>query len=205
MTPSSVSDICGQLIHGLQNKSTGRLTIQDILQTLRDRAYAFIILLLALSNAVPGPFIPGLSSITGLPALIFACEAAFGRPHPRLPNFAAKQRLNRKKVIWHLERVRPYTLTIEAVMRPRLSWVAERRRLAFAFCALFSLVLMMPIPFGNVVIAWAIIILTFAIARRDGLFVLIGIVSGIAATIWNVLLVILGVEIIQYVTQILGN
>ena len=48
MQPFKVSDICGQLIRDLQSESTESLTVQDILQTLEDRAYALIILLLAL-------------------------------------------------------------------------------------------------------------------------------------------------------------
>ncbi len=200
MPSFNLSDICGQLIHNLQSESTDSLTVQDILQTLEDRAYALIILLLALPSAMPGPFIPGLSSITGLPALILSCEAALGRPHPRLPRFAARLRLNRRKVIRHLERVRPFTLKIEGLMRPRLSWIIKRRHIEFGFCALISLVLMLPIPFGNFVAAWALTVLTFAIARRDGLFVLIGITMGIAAVAWNVLVIVLGVEIVQYLT-----
>ncbi len=200
MQPFNVSDICGQLIRDLQSESTESLTVQDILQTLEDRAYALIILLLALPNAVPAPFIPGISSITGLPALIFSCEAALGRPHPRLPRFAARFRLNRRKVIRHLERVRPFTLKIEALMRPRLSWIVARRHIEFGFCALISFFLILPIPFGNIVAAWALGILSFAIARRDGLFVLIGITMGLAALAWNLLVIVLGVEIVQYLT-----
>ena len=85
-------------------------------------------------------------------------------------------------------------------MRPRLSWIVAWRRIEFGFCALISFVLMLPIPFGNIVAAWALGILSFAIARRDGLFVLIGITMGFAALAWNLLVIVLGVEIVQYLT-----
>ena len=133
-------DLCGQLIRHLNAMTDKSVTVFDIVHLLRERAYALLVLILALPNAVPGPFIPGLSTITGIPALIFAFEAALGRPHPRLPARVGKFKLNRAKMIGHLIRARPYTMNLETVMRPRLSAVSGRVRLAFLWCGWLALV-----------------------------------------------------------------
>ncbi len=199
MPSSDHNDICGQLLARLRYDVKGRLTIGAIVENLQDRAYALIILFLTLPNGVPGPTIPGMSTLTGIPILIFALEAAAGRKVPRLPNFAAKRRLNRYVVIRHLQRVRPYILNVETMMAPRLDWLVNRRHLLFGFCALFSLVLTLPIPLGNLPTAWSIILLSLGLAVGDGLFVLIGIIAGCLATLWNILIVVAGVEAIRYI------
>jgi hypothetical protein len=196
----ATTDVCGHLIGSLSQEADEKVEVYDIVNALNERAYAIIIMLLALPNAVPGPFIPGLSLVTGLPAFIYACEAALGRPRPRLPRSIGCLKLNRRKVIRHLERARPYIINLEALMRPRWPWLVARYRVAFALCAVFDLVLTLPIPFGNVAAAWAIIVLTFALTRRDGLFVAIGVAAGLGAVAWNVLLVVAGWEATLYFT-----
>lgn len=171
----------------------------DLVRALQERGYGLLILFLTLPNGVPGPAIPGLSTITGLPALIFALEAATGRREPRLPKFAGRQRLNRYRVIRHLERVRPYILNIESKMTNRLNWLVELKHLNFTLCAIFSLVLAIPIPFGNLVTAWSVIVLSLGMVSKDGLFILAGIIFGIVATIWNIALLILGKKLIEMV------
>jgi len=199
MPASEHNDICGQLLKRLRCGVKGRLTIGRIVENLQERAYALIILFLALPNGVPGPTIPGMSTLTGIPVLIFALEAAAGRKTPRLPKFVSRRRLNRYRVIRHLERVRPYILNVENMMTPRLNWLVNRRHLLFVFCALFSIVLTLPIPLGNLPAAWSIILLSLGLAVGDGLFVLIGIIAGCLATLWNILIVIAGVGVVRYI------
>jgi len=199
MPPLEHTDICGHLLSRLRHDVKGRLTIGAIVESLQERAYALIILFLTLPNGVPGPTIPGMSTLTGIPVLIFALEAAAGRKIPRLPTFAAKRRLNRYVVLRHLERVRPYILNVETMMSPRLGWLVNRRPLLFGFCVMFSLVLILPIPLGNLPAAWSIILLSLGLAVGDGLFVLLGIIAGCLATLWNILIVVAGVEAVRYI------
>ncbi len=196
------SDICGLLLHRLRHEVRGRLTIGRIVQTLQERAYALVILFLTLPNGVPGPTIPGMSTLTGIPVLILALEAASGRKYPRLPRFAARRRLNRYRVIRHLERVRPYILNVESMMRPRLDWLPRHPHLVFAFCAVFSMVLALPIPLGNLPAAWAIILLSLGMAMKDGLFVLFGLIAGCLATAWNALIVVAGIGAAHYLLSL---
>ena len=198
-------DICGRLIAMLRNDIKGRLRVGDLVSSLQDRAFSLVIFLLALPNGVPGPSIPGLSTLTGLPVFIFSFEAALGRKHPRLPRFVNRFRLNRYTVIRHLERVRPYIARLENRMHPRLPWLVARQHINYALCALYSFVLIAPIPFGNIISGWAVIILSMGLVLRDGLFVLLGHLVGIIAIIWNLALIVLGVELYYYLSALLSG
>lgn len=198
-------DICGRLIRTLRHNIKGRLRIGHIVSSLQERAYALVIFLLALPNGVPGPSIPGLSTITGLPAFIFSLQAAVGNTNPKLPRFVSKLRLNRYKVIRHLERIRPYIMKLERRMHPRLPWLVERQRINYFLCTVYAFVLVVPIPFGNIISGWAVIILSLGLVIEDGLYVVIGHFIGTIAILWNIALVLVGIEAISYLGTAIGN
>ena len=60
------------------------LTVGALLAGLEARSYAFIIAVLDLPNCVPTG-IPLLSTVTGVPMLLFAVQGLLGRPAPTLP------------------------------------------------------------------------------------------------------------------------
>jgi len=198
-------DICGRLIRNLRHHIKGRLRIGHIVSSLQERAYALVIFLLALPNGVPGPSIPGLSTITGLPVFIFTIQAVVGNKNPRLPQFASQLRLNRYKVIRHLERIRPYIMKLERRMHPRLPWLVERQRINYLLCTIYAFVLIVPIPFGNIISAWAVIVLSLGLVIEDGLYVVIGHLIGVVAILWNIALVLVGIEAISYLGTAIGS
>lgn len=53
-----------------------------------------------------------------------------------------------------------------------------------ALCLILSLVLMLPIPFGNLMPALAICIIALGILERDGYWILAGLVISVAALVW---------------------
>jgi hypothetical protein len=64
-------------------------------------------------------------------------------------------------------------------LTPILSWTGERL-IGFALLVL-TVVLTLPIPFGNWLPAFAIAILGLAIAEKDGVAVLVGLVVGVVS------------------------
>ena len=75
-----------------------------------------------------------------------------------------------------VRRIAPWLQRGERMLRPRLSWLA-RPPLEYAIgavCLVLALVLVLPIPLGNVLPAVAISLLALAIVERDGLWVLAG-------------------------------
>ena len=73
------------------------LTVGAILAGLEARSYAFIIAVLDLPNCVPTG-IPLLSTVTGVPMLLFAVQGLLGRPAPTLPARLTDHPLSRGKL-----------------------------------------------------------------------------------------------------------
>ncbi|HEY9549222.1 MAG TPA: exopolysaccharide biosynthesis protein, partial [Kiloniellaceae bacterium] len=65
-----------------------RITIGEIVDGLRDRAYGLVFVLLALPNIVPAP--PGLGGAFGGIMAVFAGQLLFGSIEPRLPGFVRR-------------------------------------------------------------------------------------------------------------------
>ena len=72
-----------------------RIQLGEIVRGLGDRTFGFLIFIFAMPNGVPGPSIPGLSTITGVPLIVVALQMALGRPRPWLPGWLARCSLPR--------------------------------------------------------------------------------------------------------------
>lgn len=87
------------------DESRERITVGDLMTTLRGRARAAMLLVFALPNLLPAP--PGLSFVLGAPLLFLAAQLAFGRP-TWLPHVVTERsisrsyfaRLMRRNLIW---------------------------------------------------------------------------------------------------------
>jgi len=86
-----------------------------------------------------------------------------------------------------LPRVIPWLQKIEAISQPRLVFLFNPigERLIGVLCTLLAIVLILPIPLGNILPALAVTVLAFSLIQRDGLIALAG--YGIAITSASVL------------------
>src|ERR1700761_6545639 len=81
------------------------LTLGALLAGLEARSYAFIVAALDLPNCVPTG-LPLLSTVTGVPMLLFAVQGLLGRPAPTLPRRLNEHTFPRGKLQDFLERAR---------------------------------------------------------------------------------------------------
>jgi len=83
-------------------------------------------------------------------------------------------------------------MKIERLLAPRLRWVFGQLgdRLIGLVCALLAIVLILPVPFGNILPSLTIAALSLGLAQRDGLVALIG--YGLAALSVTVLALTFG-------------
>lgn len=176
-----------------------RITVAEISAALGDRGFGLLLLLLTLPNAIPVPG-PGLSAILALPAALLAAQMALGLERPRLPQRLARWSFPRQRVAALLVRAQPMLERLERLLRPRRPVAGER--LVGAVCLLLALVLALPIPFGNLPVAWALIVIALGVIERDGLATLAGMAAGAAAVAWNVLLVVAGSEALALVAAL---
>jgi len=171
------SDLLLDALNGIEH---GDVTIQYLLDSLRDRAYGIILLLFALPNCVPMP--PGLASIVGIPLIFFGVQLALGEPKPWLPRFLAQKSIDRDRLTHFVEKaVRTIFKRIEFICRPRLIWFAGPRaeRAIGALVALFGVSVTIPMPFTNFLPALGVAIISLGLLEEDGAAVIAGILVGI--------------------------
>lgn len=178
-----------------------RVSIGDLFARIGERAHYTLLILFALPNTLPG--IPGTSAVLGVPLLYLTLQLALGRA-PWLPGFIARRSVGREALASVLERAQPWLQRGERYLKPRLrgltGTVAERW---VGTCSVvLAAMIMLPIPFGNMLPALAIIFAALGLMEEDGLWVLVGAVTGTIASV--VVMVVLWAVIKSAIFVVLG-
>ena len=174
------------------------LTIRAFVDGLEDRSYAFIIAALNVPNIVPTG-IPLLSTVTGAPMMLLVVQYFLRRPTPWLPKFVARRGLPRGKLQDFLQgRARRIIERIENAIHPRRDgWVSGTpRRLMLITWALLILLLALPIPFDNMIPAWAIMFFCMALIERDGVMAQLGWLFTVLSILWTIFLLTAGMAML---------
>ena len=159
-----------------------RISIGDLLTALGDRALGALLFIFAFPNVLPVP--PGTSTLLGAPLVFLAAQLMLGRA-PWLPAVVARRSLLHADFAILVRRVAPWLQRAERLLRPRLPWAA-RPPMEYALgavCLLLALVLVLPIPLGNMLPALAISLIALAVLERDGLWALAGLVVAVVSAV----------------------
>ncbi|WP_413874511.1 exopolysaccharide biosynthesis protein [Albidovulum sp.] len=158
------------------------VAVGDLLVLLGGRGRAALILLFALPNVLPTP--PGTSGILGLPLLYLSFQMMLGRV-PWLPRFIDERSMPRYRFAQLVERVVVVLGRAERLLRPRWSIFVGHgaERVLGALCLVLAIILVLPIPLGNILPALAICLIALGVLERDGLWVLIGILMAVLSLV----------------------
>ena len=140
-------------------------------------------MIFALPNVLPS--LPGTSGILGLPLVYLTSQMMLGRL-PWLPKFIANRSLPRDSFAALIDRVEPWLAWSERFLQPRLNWLVNERaeQLIGGVALVLSVILILPIPFGNMLPALAICLFALGLMEHDGVWVLAGVgVSGAAVLV----------------------
>jgi hypothetical protein len=156
------------------------IAVNDMITLLGGRGRAGLVLLFALPNVLPAP--PGMSGFLGLPLLYLSFQMMLGRV-PWLPRFIGHRSVPRERFKLLVDTAAPWLARAERLLRPRWSWLVSHQaeHVIGAFCLLLAAVLVLPIPLGNMLPAVAISLIALGVLERDGLWVLIGTVTGVVS------------------------
>ena len=160
-----------------------RISVGQLILALGDRGLIGLLLLLAVVNVIPNP--PGTSAVLGLPMLYLSWQMMRGGM-PWLPQFLAARSFDIDHFRTVVARTTPRLNRVERLLRPRLPSLSSPAafRILGAVCLLLSVVLAMPIPFGNLLPAAAIAIIALGALERDGLWIAGGVLFGVAVTVF---------------------
>lgn len=178
--PKRLSEILTDLA---ADRGRDRITLGELKEALQGRAFGALMLIFAFPNILPSP--PGLAGILGLPLLFLSAQMATGRP-PWLPEFIAARSMPRASFAAVFDRAAPWIARAERMLRHRLAfltWGPMQQALG-GVCLVLSLLLMLPVPFGNMAPSVAICLIALGVLERDGVWVIGGLIASAGATIW---------------------
>lgn len=163
-----------------EDRSRAYIAVNDLITLLGGRGRAALILIFALPNVLPAP--PGVSGILGLPLVYLSFQMMLGRI-PWLPRFIGERSVPRDRFAQMVERFAPWLARAERLLRPRWSWLVghQSERLMGALCFILAIVLTLPIPFGNMLPALALCLISLGMLERDGVWVMLGALIGVSS------------------------
>ena len=170
MTIQSLSDV----IESFGEDTRPVLTVGQMLEQFDSRAFGAMLFVFGLLNCLPLP--PGSSTLLSLPILLLAPQIALGREIPWLPRKLVEHPLKRDDLRGLFRKLTPIVRRMELVTRPRLMilFASAGERLIGVVCTLLALVLVLPIPLGNLAPGATVAVLSLALLQRDGLLALLG-------------------------------
>jgi hypothetical protein len=170
MTTKSLSAV----IAGFGEDLRPAITVGEMLDAFDSRASGAMLFVFGALNCLPLP--PGSSTILSLPILLLAPQLAWGAGAPWLPRGLVERPLKRDDLRGLFRKLTPVVKRMELVTRPRLNWMigTTGERLIGVLCTLLALVLILPIPLGNIAPGATVAVLALALLQRDGLLALLG-------------------------------
>jgi hypothetical protein len=167
---SRLSDVLARIAN---DPKRDRIAVGDFLRAMQERAFGPLMLIFALPNVLPTP--PGTSSVLGAPLVFLAAQLALGRS-PWLPPIIARRSIARKDFAAFVGKATPWLAKAERLLQPRLGALAHppAEYIVGLVCFVLSVVLVLPIPLGNMLPALAICIMALGILERDGIWILVG-------------------------------
>jgi hypothetical protein len=185
--------------HGEPRISVGELTAR-----FGGRAIGALLFVFGLACMLPLP--PGATTILGFPLVLLAPQLIIGASAPWLPERVKRRTLSTSDLRATLPRVIPSLQKLEAVSRPRFTVLfgAVGERLIGLVCLALALVLILPIPGGNILPAMAVSALSFALIQRDGLIALAGYLLAVTSASVLVLAAHIIVTMFQHAWQALS-
>ncbi|AFZ32757.1 Exopolysaccharide synthesis ExoD [Gloeocapsa sp. PCC 7428] len=155
-----------------------QVNLSQILALAGERIFGFLFVVLSLPSALPVPA-PGYSVPFGILLFLLAVQLIIGAKSPWLPPRLANHRIALKQIQGILKTGIPWLKRIEAIARPRLSYICTSltgRVVIGSAIALMAISMMIPIPGTNTLPAMGIFVTGFGLLEDDGAISLLGLV-----------------------------
>jgi len=185
--------------------------LEDILVLAGERIFGFLLVVLSLPSALPLPA-PGYSIPFGIVIFLLAIQMIAGAKTPWLPEKIRRGSMKLSMVQKFVRSGLPWLRRIEALTRPRLTYVCTSltgRIILGIAIALMGISMIIPIPGTNTLPAMGVFVTAFGLQEDDGFICLAGLVlclvagtlstSIIIATIWG------GTSLLDLIKEKLGR
>lgn len=172
--PAQVHEPLSEILRDVADSRQERISVSELTDRFGGRALGALLLIFALVCMLPLP--PGGTTIFGLPLVLLGPQLVIGKRAPWLPGALRRRTVATADLRTGLPRVMPWLQRVEAVSRPRLAFLFGPigERLIGVVCTLLAVVLILPIPLGNILPAAAVTVLSLSLVQRDGALALAG-------------------------------
>jgi hypothetical protein len=176
-----VPERASEILARLAQTELESIDVGTLLEALKDRSFGIILILFALPNAI----LP-VAWVLGTPILLFAIQMTMGRQEPWLPEIMRRPKLSRETFIRVMDYVSRYLAIIESWLKPRWNWLTTNRmeRIIGAYLVFLTVVLLVPVPFGNALPSFGIAIIAAGLLEKDGVAILVGAIIGLIGTVY---------------------
>lgn len=172
-----------ELLDLIAERKDAKVSVGDLLETFGDRAFGALMFVFAAPLVLPMP--PGVSALLGAPLIFITAQWTMGRKTLWLPKAVLSSTMSMSDFRSLVTKLKPHLNRLERRLRPRLTFMYNPvgDRLVGALCFVLSLIVFLPIPFGNMLPSFAIAAFAIGGAERDGLAALIGWVAAILSIV----------------------
>jgi len=197
---SPTSDILEGVVRDV---TTDRISIQQMLLAMKASGFAIIMFLFGLPIVIPLP--PPTPSLTAIPLLFFSFQMALGFNSLWLPKWLGNLSVKRSTLALLFEKSAPFIRRFERVAKRRLLFMSSMfgERVVGFFSFLFACSILIPVPLTNLIPGIGIIVMAFGLLGKDGLIVLLGILTGVCGVIFTGAIIIFGKEAFDIIVTLL--
>lgn len=183
--PARTSEVIARLAN--EGDDDGHsISVGTIVDALYDRGFGVVIILFALPNTI----FP-ISFVLGLPILLFSIQMVMGRQRPWIPQIMRLRKLDHAMFTKLVGYVVKYLGKIERWLKPRWNFLTTdlMERAIGIYLMILTLVLMVPVPFGNALPSFGIAIVAAGLLEKDGAAIAVGVLVGLVGTVYVVTVV----------------
>ena len=153
----------------------GPVTLQWVMERLRQQSFGMIILILAIAAAAPG-----VSVLAGLLLLVPSFQMMIGLSELKFPRWIATRELPTRHVGAVMRRAIPILKYLERAIYPRFATPSgtTRRVVGVVIFVLTIRLLLAPLPLSNILPAILIAFISLTYLEQDGLLLIMGLLVG---------------------------
>lgn len=165
----------------LAEEADGPVTIAAIREALGDRSFATLLVFFSSLNLLPLP--PGASVVLGIPIVIVAAQMVLGRRTAWLPGSILRKSIDADRFRAGARRVVPLLRRLETFVRPRYwpFWRRQGDRVIGVIAVILGIAVVLPVPLGNWLPAFASALVGLALSERDGILFAIACAIGVVS------------------------
>lgn len=154
----------------------------ELFQGLGDRSFGMLLIAATAPAFIP---IPGLAgALSGPLVMLVGVQVLLRLRQPWLPGFIARRGPHRSTMARLRDLLAPWLRRLEHVVRPRLTVMLDHWLLDVItglLVVVLGLLLSLPIPFTNYILAGLLLLFALALLERDGAMMIVAWVAGIIA------------------------